>query len=804
MRRFKKKNIKCIRRMFRPNISRGGALNLLRGGDYISSSYLNQEFISSSGISYSSLLFLLSAAHISSPAEIAYLTQIQLGDLAAAIQQQIDIDNDLINMNTISINQLLHVLNDPGGLQDQYNQASTQFALSTSAWQSTSTSIGNYNADLIQQQEYYSTLYYSTIGIESTISSLESEYSTTIVEYSTNTSLLEQYNIEYGKEMDEYISNLAVYNSTNSTIAGIMSQMNYYSSALVNANTDYFSTSTGYARMMSDYISYSTSFAAETYILTSTQRYYSTLITQRGDLESTIMGTLALSTLAGLDLSQGIVTQQYQDAVNSENNIVGQMEYSIISTSFYINALSLDPGNSTLKMLISTGRALTSSLSTAYQSTHAQRLILEASQNYIYSTIVITQLTEINRLIAAADLDVQTDISQQTSLENTINGLSSLLHQTHLEEMYILSSISDISLQYGYAASQKSTLDQQINFYTNVQSTISTQLMITYNNIQSQVRISTQYANDYAAYLSNLKYYSSTRASTMSSIYGYQYEVSSIIWQISTIDGLSSMSTSAWRAQLAAYYNDIVGKVPPNSINVALMSGGGSISTGGYYGYLAQDIDAIMDQYFYDMRIYNLRASQCAADLTIKKTDNVNAMNLAWLQSQSLNISMDDLNNFTLLRSNLLKTNIAIDSYVINTLNPLDRMFYDLMNMAYNESTMKGQYIQQRQLIFEKYEYPCLAGLIDPPSQISSLYFRDISTLNALVTTINSQIQSKNTKQDTINTTLTPNNITGISEILGKNWFADVKRTSATSTIILEPTSGTQLGPYAVQPPIQF
>lgn len=790
--------------MFRPNTPRGGAMNLLRGGDYISSSYLNQQFISSSGISYTSLVFLLSAARISSPAEIAYLTQIQLADLATAIQQQIDIDNAQINMNTISINQLLRLLNEPGGLQDQYNQASTQFAISTAAWERTSTSIASYNADLIRQQEYYSTLYYSTMGIESTISSLESEYSTALIQYSTNTSLLDAYNIEYGKEMEQYISNLAVYNSTNSTIAGIISQMNYYSSALTDANSDYVSTSTAYTRMMNDYIRYSTSLTEETYSLISTQTYYSSLITIRSTLESTIMGTLALSTIAGLDLSRGIITQQYQDAVNSENSIIQQLDYSIISTNSYINALSLDPENSMLKMLISTSRALTSSLSTAYGNKRTERLQLQESQDYIYSTMVLTQLAEINRLIAEADLDVQADIAQQTTLENTINSLSSSLRMTYIEEMDLLSSISDLSLQYGSAASQKMSLDQQIDFYTGVQSTISSQLRVTYGNIQTQVLISTQYANDYATYISNSIYYSSTRASTISSIDGYQIRLSSIISQISTIDGLSSISSSIWKAELAAYYNDVVGKAPPESVDVALMSGGGSVSGGGYYGYLAQDIDAIMDQYFYDMRIYNLRASQCAADLTIKKTDNINAMNLAWLQSQSLNISLEDLDNFSKIRSDLLNTNIAIDSYVINTLNPLDRMFYDLMNMAYNESTMKGQYIQQRQLIFENYEYPCLAGLISPPIQISSLYFRDISTLNSLVTSINSQIQDKNTKQDTINTTLTPTNIGDISAILGKNWFADVNRTSATSTIILEPREGTQVGPYAVLPPIQF
>ena len=171
--------------MFRPNIPRGGGLQI--GGDYISSSYLNQQFISSSNISYSSLQFVLSAANISSITDIANFTQIQLADLAVAIQKQIDADNAQINLNMISINQLLHLLNDPGGLQDQYKQASTAFAISTAEWQTTSTSIANYNADLIRQQEYYSSIYRSTIGIESTISSFEQQYSTALIEYSTNT-----------------------------------------------------------------------------------------------------------------------------------------------------------------------------------------------------------------------------------------------------------------------------------------------------------------------------------------------------------------------------------------------------------------------------------------------------------------------------------------------------------------------------------------------------------------------------------------------------------------------------------------
>jgi hypothetical protein len=223
-----------------------------------------------------------------------------------------------------------------------------------------------------------------------------------------------------------------------------------------------------------------------------------------------------------------------------------------------------------------------------------------------------------------------------------------------------------------------------------------------------------------------------------------------------------------------------------------------------YYDFLVQDIDANMQQYIYSMKMYDLRARQAAADLTIKRTDNINMMNLAWLQSQNLNISPDTLTNLALTRANLLSTNVAIDSLIINNLNPLERLFYDILNKANDESTMKGQFIKQRKDIFIKYEYPCLIKQVVPSTSISSIYFSDLSTLNSLITSINSQIGSKNTKQNNTNTILTSNNIGAIWGILGKNWFSDVNKDFSTPVLLLEPTSGSVIGQFGVVKPITF
>uniref|UniRef100_A0A6C0DCJ8 Uncharacterized protein n=1 Tax=viral metagenome TaxID=1070528 RepID=A0A6C0DCJ8_9ZZZZ len=582
--------------------------NIMSGGDYISSSYLTQQSVPSSAISYSSLLYILSTAHLSSFADIVSLTQAQLMDIAKVIQTRIDFDNTLINQNNLSIAQILHILNDAGGLQDQYNAASTQFGTELDAWVSTSTSIVTKNALLIQQQAEYSTLYLSSLSMGSTISTLELQYSTMLLEYMNSPILLNEYTTKYDNEMKAYISNIQVYNSTQSLLMKNISELNYYSTASTNANMDYFSTSTGYNMMNYDYNTYSTSIGRAVNILTSTQKFYSTII---------------------------------QDKNNT-----------------------------------------------------------------------------------------------------------------------------------------KSLLEQNANLYNTFILSISSQMTSSIQNIAIQSRISTKYALDNIAYQSNLKFYSTMEPFINSTIRGYNLQINDITQQISTLILLSTISTSRYREQMSTFYSQ----------------------ANQYYDYKAEDTKAIMEQYIYDIRLFDLKARQCAANLVVKKSDNNILMTSAYIQSQNLANSPDKMTEIQNYRFDLLNTNVAIDSIIINILNPFDRMFYDILNIAFTESTMKGQFIQQRKAIFNTYEYPSLQ---QNSTLISSMYFRDMSALNALVTTINSNIRDKNLIHTNINTILTPN-ISTITGIIGINWFSSINRYPGTSTLLLEPTSGTSMTEYGVIPPIRF
>lgn len=582
--------------------------NIMSGGDYISSTYLTQQSVPSSAISYSSLLYILSTGHLSSFADIVTLTQAQLMDIAKVIQTRIDFDNTLINQNNLSIAQILHILNDAGGLQDQYNAASTQFGIETGAWLSTSTSIATKNALLTQQQAEYSTLYLSSLSMGSTISTLESQYSTMLLEYTNSPILLNQYTAEYDNKMRAYISTIETYNSTQSLLMANISEINYYSTASTNANMDYFSTSTGYNMMNYDYNTYSTSIGNALYTLTSTQRFYSTIL-------------------------------------KDKNNT-------------------------------------------------------------------------------------------------------------------------------------KSLLEQNANLYNSFIVSISSQIIYTMQNITIQSRISTKYGLDNIAYQSNLKFYSTIEPFINSTIRGYNLQINDITQQISTLILLSTLSSNTYMGQNSTFYSQ----------------------ANQYYDYKAEDTKAIMEQYIYDIRLFDLKARQCAANLVVKKSDNNILMTSAYIQSQNLANSPDKIAELQQYRFDLLSTNVTIDSIIINVLNPFDRMFYDILNIAFAESTMKGQFIQQRKAIFNTYEYPSLQ---QNSTITSSMYFRDLSALNTLVTTINSNIRDKNLIHSNINTILTPN-ISTISRIVGINWFSSINRYPGTSTLLLEPTSGTSMTEYGVLPPIQF
>jgi len=495
---------------------------------------------------------------------------------------------------------------------------------------------------------------------------------------------------------------------------------------------------------------------------------------------STILGTQVLSTLAGLDLSLAQTKENYLEAVDAENYYVMAIDSAQLSTTIYRDALLLDPTNSALITLMAANGSVISSFSTALYSTHKQRMTLQSTQSTIQTIMTQAQLQGIDDLIRQTQDAITQDILNERTIISTINGISTSIRQMLIDEQKLYSTINVLSSQYLFSINTNSSLDGIIGQYLNLETSISSQLQTTLANISTYQYLSTQDAISSMVYYSTLSYYSTLDISILSSITGYSLELSSIMYQISTIDS----STLNAKGVLAGKYVQF------------------KADADNYYVYKAADTDALMSQYIYAVKVYNQNAGKCAADLLIKKIDNLNLMDALYFQT--LNPALDPalMKGYNDQRYGLMQTNITIDNYVLNVLNPLERMFYDLTNMAYNESTLKAAFIAQRQAIFDSYEYPCLTGNITPSTLISTAYHTDFSTLNGIVTKINSQISDKNAKLGVINGVLTPGMKSGIQSVLIKDWFAGITTNPTTTAILQEPITGSTITEYGIIPPI--
>lgn len=719
----------------------------------------------------------MSTAHLSSIYDITSLSESQIANLAAAVQLQIDADNAQINANNISIGQLTAYVYNPGGLQDQYNNASSIYNLDLGQYLSTSTGIQIAFADYSTQMSYYSSILKSSMAIDSTIVSYEAIYSTNLSTLQTDQIKLDNYNFTYSTQMSQYISNLSNYNSALSSINSTMSAMSYYSSLLSSATNEYNSTSTSYGSILTDYINYSTGIlATSAYVLQSTQKYYSSLVASESSLISTITGTQQLSTFAGWQLGIAQIKQSYLVAVDSVNYYVAALDSAVLSTSIYNDLIMLDPTNIALRTLSSANRGAISSLSSIYLSTNAGRLRLEATQSTLQSTLSFLQFSTLDGLIKETEYIITMDMLNERNIVSTISGISASIRSAYIQEQYIQSTINGLSSNYLFTINTNSTLDGIMSQYAKLELSLSTQLISTLANVSTYQSLSSIYAFNNTAYYSTLSYWSTQELITMSSINGYAIQSTFVNGQISTIDGQAGAAAMILSQRLTDF----------------------QISSSRYYDYIASDISAQMGIYYYSTQLYNQTAGQCAADLLIKKIDNLNLMDAYYFQTMLPTTTPSMASNYNGQRYALMETNINIDNYVLNILNPLERKFYNLMNGIQTESTLRAQFIELRKAMFNIYEYPCAAGTATSTS-ISTAYGQTLAAVNTLVRQVTSQTQTNYSAWGEINTRLDAPTKASITAILGKNWFAPINTNApATPPVLIQPANDA----YRVVEPI--
>jgi hypothetical protein len=189
--------------MFNPRIVQDG-------GAYISTidaSIVNVSSQALSGLNLSTLEYLMKLGNIPTADALLTATLPQISDFIKTIERNIRDDDTTMQLNTISVSQIMSTISTPGGLQDRYNAVSTSYWSSITAYVNQSNLIHmqnqNYANDMstLRNQYAISTLYASTLlgyteqyshlmsslsTQEVTIKYLEKVYQTNTLNMSTN------------------------------------------------------------------------------------------------------------------------------------------------------------------------------------------------------------------------------------------------------------------------------------------------------------------------------------------------------------------------------------------------------------------------------------------------------------------------------------------------------------------------------------------------------------------------------------------------------------------------------------------
>lgn len=207
------------RDMFRPirNIPTN-----MEGGAYISTPRIPST---PSDISLSSLQYIMSRANLTSLDAIATLTAAQLQSLTSAIDEQIRADESSIAANVASIATLSESIGRANGLNDQYNQALSDFNIATGEYNRISSLI---IADNQKRQRDTSTLmilYNTSTSYTSSISSYTNQYNILMRQLQQNASTVDIYQKKYEEQIQALSVNKILLNTTQTNFLSISSSV---------------------------------------------------------------------------------------------------------------------------------------------------------------------------------------------------------------------------------------------------------------------------------------------------------------------------------------------------------------------------------------------------------------------------------------------------------------------------------------------------------------------------------------------------------------------------------------------------
>jgi hypothetical protein len=754
-----------------------------RGGQYITST-APPAAISTQAISQSSLSYIAKESQVCTFGDVASLSVDDISSLVRAINSQISIDEQMIAQNNSQIAAIEYQINQPGGLQDQFNAADANYSSTLTAYINASTTLESTKNSLSTKIGELMGLSSLSDTILSSISGYETQFSSILTEIGTLDTQITQYESTYQAQLREYDIYSQQYSTSVYQLQSTIDAMNMNASTLSTVMFQYVSTSTLEQMLEVDYLQYTVKYvSAAQYAVVSTQTYYDYILQQISSQYNTIFSTSSLLRLAQLDLIIATATKKYRDSISRELSTISDYNNAKTLLDTILKGLTANPNDANLLAQKNSTQPVVSTLSALMYSASQDRIKNESTQKLVEQVNLAERLAIADaRISTAADQLVAAQF-KEAAVISTISGISTRIGVSKQTETGILSTMSSLSSIYASQKYQYEWISSKIGLYDISEGILSTQLRSTLANLSNFIGYSTLYKGQAQEYWSTYTYYSTLEYYTTSSISGYTTQRSTIINDISVLDG-----------DITTLTNTITGEFT-------------NLRTYGpqFYQYKESELIAEVEEYQYSMSQINSIVGTTTADLLLKKMQNLNRMD--WLNFEltaNLSLAADLRSSYTAEIGQISPMNTKIDA-LISDLNPLEIQFNSLIQLVLDEKTLKQKYIRTRKDLFDM-EVNVYEDDTRLPS-VKTTYDSKFLELNQTATDIRAKMQLRNDKYTPIKAVLADSvRRADILTILGgiQRFPDSLLNVTVNNSLILDESRdpSATLSEFAVLPPI--
>ena len=687
---------------------------------------------------------LLGLADVSSFDAITSLSIAQISRLIDEIEGQLRIEDGKIVQNKIDSARIQGDIDRiPGGYQNAYDVANEQYISVATAY-STALSILEHDKSTLSSK-MDSMAHLSTLSsiYRSSILGYQSEYSSIWQGMQSNEAIIQREESTYKGKLSTYMDYLRDDSKASEDLSTTRGFLKYNSSILSTATYNYNSMSTIYGTLLNQYITTSTyTISTSRYYTTSTNKYMNNLIAQK----STQAGSYNSTSLAygNTQAHAGNLSSLYRTALAVEESTI--MKYNelenILESLLYKGPQSQCGGGRDLNYYITAtppaGQELTyqttymmlSTMSTTVYSTTRVRLSLEVNQANIFQDALKSILDAADVNISSAKWMYNLASINESCVSNNLSTLYAKVGPAQTTEYEYLSTMSSFKTIYLNDISTYNSLSTTVGSYKSIENVLSSYLASTLFTLGLLGIRRASYSSDLAIYTGAYTTWSTLESTSLSTINGY-----------STIKGLMEDRVRT--------LNDEIG-----ALNQSLLGEFGNLTgkASAYYANVRIDLNNELDAYKYGVQEWNSFIGYICSELLIQKLNLYTSIDSITFQLQ-VNITASQKASLVSQRSGYGNKQTTIQG-IINVLNVLDSKFDTLLEVIRTERENKSRFVDTRSELTTN-EITVLQDNTQH-SAVQQQYTTKMGILNERVTSINSNINTRNTQMKALYDIINP------------------------------------------------